>query len=342
VSNSRKNTELFLNKYFVELPPLVLLLESDSSRMRDEWAQLFYPFTLARLAPGTPDISVRFELSDQLPSPPAGQQPSYTHADLKVYPAGDDFILHMPKLAQLRVSPHSNRVEGRLSPAVLDTYGALEDITATALAPLLRRRGRALIHAFAASFGDQALLLVGDNASGKTTTGLSLLTAGWQLLANDSPMIGEQDGQVFAQAYPGLISASADALRRVPGLRTLADDPALAPRPGWKISLAAEDHFDSPWGSSAPIRIICLLKLGGVAKHKLEPISPAEALGRLLPHSVDRWDQGTLAFQIDLLQKLAQQASAYVLHLGPFVPALPGLLQMLLTQTDPLNGSVSG
>lgn len=33
------------------------------------------------------------------------------------------------------------------------------------------------------------MLLVGGIGAGKTTTGLSLLNAGWQLLSNDSPVV---------------------------------------------------------------------------------------------------------------------------------------------------------
>ena len=124
-----------------------------------------------------------------------------------------------------------------------------------------------------------------------------------------------------------------DALQRIPALRDLADDPALAPaRPDWKITLAAEDCFPSPWQGEAPVKVICSLSLdpAGRPEHRLERISPAEALGRLLPHSVDRWDQETLGFQIDTLEKLVQQAPTFLLRLGTDVPSLPMLLETLM------------
>ena len=239
--------------------------------------------------------------------------------------------MYLPGLAQLQVSLPENRVQGCLTPAVLDSYGVFEDLNALGLAPLLRRRGRAFIHGFAASSHDRALLLVGDNASGKTTTGLALLAAGWKLIANDSPLLGEQKGRIVAFAYPGFLSVPADALKRIPALQPMLDAAPPPRRPGWKTTFAAEDWFPSPWQMSAPVGAGCLLRLKpGATEHRLGRLSPAEALGRLLPHSADRWDQEMLPFQIDLLQRLAGQAPIYRLDLGPQVPALPGLLEKLV------------
>jgi len=311
-----------------------LALDSNSTRIEAEWAQLFAPFrSSVGEGRGGKDIRLCLTMNSKMPPPPAGR-PAYSQPDLVVYPAGDQTIIHLPQLGQLRVDPAAGLVEGVLVPAALDVHGAFEDINAIGLAPLLRRHGRVLIHAFAAAYQGRTLLLVGESASGKTTTGLALLAAGWKLIANDSPMLGERDGELIAFAYPGLLSAHPDAWQRIPALRAFADDPALAPtRPGWKIALAAQELFASPWQGEAPVKAICLLSLDaevGLPDHHLEPISPAVALGRLLSHSVDRWDQETLDFQIDLLQKTVQQVPTFLLRLGTDVPALPGLLEMLV------------
>lgn len=319
----------------IKLHEFILALSSDSPQVREAWAQLFAPWVM--IPEQEHSARTRIELSltmaAQVPSPPAGT-PAYSQADLAVYPAGAGFIIHLPRLGQLFVDPRARTVNGAITTAVMDRYGAFEDINAISLAPLLRRQGRALIHAFAAAHHDRALLLIGPNASGKTTTGLSLLAEGWKLIANDSPILGEQEGRVAAFAYPGLLSAGTEALHRIPALRPALEDGTLAPRQnGWKITLAAEDHFESPWQEQAPVKALCLLELdrqGGHTAHRLTPLSPALALGRLLPHSVDRWDQEYLGFQIDLLTKMARQSPAYLLQLGPEVLTLPGMLERLL------------
>jgi hypothetical protein len=323
----------------VRLHELVVSLETDSPRIRSEWAELFAPF--AGLSPSDADgeagkgadmHTVRLDLVATLPAAPA--EPDYQQAGLAVSRARSGFTLYLAGQAHLHISPTDRRIRGVLVPAALDTYGAFEDINATALAPLLRRRGKALIHAFAAARKGAALLLVGDNATGKSTTGLALLAAGWKLIANDSPMLAHHADVVQAFAFPGLLSLAPDGLRRIPALAHTVDDPAFQPRQaGWKVVFPVEKLFAAPWQSQAPVRAICFLELdpaGGPRDHGLEPLSPAVALGRLLPQSVDRWDGDTLAWQIDLLTQLAHQAPAFVLHLGPDVPALPGLLGDLL------------
>ncbi len=320
----------------VKLHDLTLVLQSDSSRVQDEWAQFYAPFLSAEDLDSQSregEICLRLNLTPSVPSPPAGR-PSYRQPDLAVYRVGEAYLFHLPRLGQMRVDPAARTVDGVLVPAALEVYGAFEDINALGLAPLFRRHGRALIHAFAAAHQGRALLLAGDNASGKTTTGLALLAAGWKLIANDAPLLGERDGRVMAFAFPGLLSLHADALQRFPTLGPLLRDPLPVPsRPDWKITFAAQDHFPAPWLWEAEVKAVCLMSLdteAGPSEHTLARVSPAVALGQLLPHSVDRWDQETLDFQIDLLHQLARQAPVYRLQLGPDVLALPGLLETLL------------
>jgi hypothetical protein len=323
----------------VRLQDVVVSLETDSPRIRAEWAELFAPFaglpsseTEGKAGKGEDLHTFHLDLDVTLPEAPA--EPDYQQAGLNVSRAGAGFDLHLAGWAHLHISPDDRAIRGVLAPAALDTYGAFEDINATALAPLLRRRGKALIHAFAAARDGAALLLVGDSASGKSTTGLALLAAGWKLIANDSPMLAQRVDAVYALAFPGLLSLAPDGLRRVSALARIVDEPAFRPRrPGWKAVFRAESLFAAPWQSQAPVRAICFLELdpaAGRPDHGLEPLSPAVALGRLLPQSVDRWDQATLAWQVDLLTQLAHQAPAFVLHLGLDVPALPGLLGDLI------------
>jgi len=324
----------------VKLHGLTLLLQSDSSRVQEEWGQFYAPFLpAADLAPEDHEDEVRFRLSlrPSIPPPPPGE-PAYLQPDLSVYRDGGSYLIHLPHLGQLRVDPAARTVDGVLVPAALDVYGAFEDINALGLAPLFRRRGRALIHAFAAAHQGRALLLAGDNASGKTTTGLALLAAGWKLIANDAPLLGQREGRVTAFAFPGLLSVHADALGRIPALGPSLRDPALGPaRPDWKLTFPAQKHFPDPWLWEAEVKAVCLLSLDREAEpseHVLARVSPAVALGQMLPHSVDRWDQETLAFQIDLLGRLARQAPVYRLRLGPDVPALPNLLETLLIDKE--------
>ena len=103
---------------------------------------------------------------------------------MRVYGYGAGFRIYLGGAHYAAVTPATGRVFSvSLAEDVGD--GRFEDLTTMALAPVLRRRGIYLIHAFSAAANGQALLLCGASGSGKTTTGLALCAAGMQLLAND-------------------------------------------------------------------------------------------------------------------------------------------------------------
>ena len=77
---------------------------------------------------------------------------------------------------------------GELLPEALDHYGAFDDMVIIALGPLLDAGAFSRCTRFAAAKDkDRAALLVGDIDGGKTTTGFSLLSAGWKLVFPTTP-----------------------------------------------------------------------------------------------------------------------------------------------------------
>jgi hypothetical protein len=256
--------------------------------------------------------------------------------------------IHFPRFGQLRIDLANNRIEGALVPAALDTHGVFEDVVAMGLTGLLRRRNLFLIHAFAASYAGRAVLIVGDIGSGKTTTGISLLRAGWKLLSNDSPLLMTRDvlrtGQVtrdelvMALAYPGLLSAYSETLQRFEELRGLTLTPDPSPLQGkgnmrrQKITFAAESVYRNVWLESAPVCAIVFPRVAHIAEHQVTRLKESDALLRLLPNAIDRWDTEMIPTHLQLLTTLAGSAPAYHVELGERVEALPTLFKGILEE----------
>ncbi|MBL8045711.1 MAG: hypothetical protein JNL09_04175, partial [Anaerolineales bacterium] len=221
---------------------------------------------------------------------------------------------------------------GTLTPAALETYGVLEDLLAIALSPHLRRRGLFLIHAFAASApitnnqftnpNSKAILLVGSIGSGKTTTGLALLNASWQLLSNDSPILRAPNDVL---SYPGLLAAYPETYTRFPATAHLAHR-ALAGEGRAKITAAAESLWPNVWQASAPAAAIFFPQIEARAEHAVEPLRPPDALKQLLPHAIEQWDKALMPAHLALLTEFAKSVPAYRLRLGPKIEELPELL----------------
>lgn len=270
------------------------------------------------------DLTFRLRLADTLPPLPKAA-PTFTDGNdriLHVYQTNDDEAwLHYLDGALVRVPlAGETNIVGVITAALLETNGRLEDILYTSLAPLLRRRGLFLAHAFAASKNGRCLLLIGPSRSGKTSTGLNLLLHGWELLANDVVLLHQSNDGVYALPTPGTL-----------GIRP----PTFALLPRLQERLA---EINGRW--AAPNRVTALLfpqimettddgrhKHRSVAKTAVFPHNRAIALTQLMAESMDRWDTPTLASHLTLLQQLCQQATTHQLHLGRDIDAIPARIE---------------
>jgi hypothetical protein len=321
----------------LDLHGLGLEFTTDSDELAARWRALGESWPVAGSAEA-PALRVDFRRVAEPPEPPPGPPAFAQEAHLRYYLAGTAVVAYFPRYARIDIDLARANVQGALAPAALTAGGVFEDLVAIALGPFLRRRGLFPVHAFAAAHAGRALLLVGERGSGKTTTGLSLLRAGWRLLANDAPLLAhaappastpddERPAGIDVLAYPGLLSAHPDALARFPELAPLV--PAGHP-PERKLAFSAESLFPGSWLERAPAAAVCFPRVTAGPPHALARMPAPEALRRLLPNAIDRWDTATIAGHLAALGALVQAAPAYELRLGPRVEELPERLAALV------------
>ena len=156
--------------------------------------------------------------------------------------------------------------------------------------------------------------------SGKTTTGMALLNAGWKLLSNDSPIV-IANAEILS--YPGLLAAYPATLQRFASTQTLIPLNAYANQ---KVVVAAETIWPNVWAERAEAQVIVFPQIENRTEHLLEPLSQPEALRLLLPHAIEQWDKAMIPAHLATLNQLAQTARAYRLRLGPDTSTLPEIL----------------
>ena len=292
--------------------------KSNNTMIEQRWLEAFDPLPAGS---NPPDLTVNLALADSMPKRPPGN-PDFNQAELLQYFLdGDQVIVFFPRYGRLKLDLEKGTTEGIIIKAALESYGVFEDLLAISLSPHLRRRGLFLIHAFAASFQGQGLLIVGGIGAGKTTTGMALLDSGWKLLSNDSPIIN-QEAKVLQ--YPGVLAAYSETYERFKSTKEFIP-------PSWnskeKICLSPTKVWPDVWRATAPVRIILFPQIEQRKNHALEALTAPETLQRLLPHAVEQWDKAMIPQHLMVLRKLAEAARGYIFRLGPDVLGIPEKLE---------------
>lgn len=297
------------------LHDVVVEAATNDGAVGERWQQTF-----ASLPPALAPATVRVELERTEILPPAPERdPDFRQGGLiEYYIEGPVATARMPRFGQLRIDLDAGTSIGWLLPEAVSSHAAFEDLVAISLSPHLRRRGRFLVHAFAAERDGRAVLLVGPIGSGKTTAGVTLLAAGWRLLANDSPIIA-RGGEVLS--YPGPLAVTRDTAMRV----RLPIDPCRGAI-GEKLLIDPDTIWPGIWAERAAVGAVVLISVGDHEDHRLESISALEALRCLLPHSIEQWDRETIPEHLAVLRELVETAPAWRLSFGSRVDSLPQLL----------------
>jgi hypothetical protein len=305
---------------------LIIKGNADDATLWQGWLKSFGSLPQST---AVPNLTVTFETVSAVPAAP-NRAPDFQQGDLLHYFVnGDQVIAHFPRYGQLHLDLTTGHTVGQVVPAAGTTYAILEDLIAISLSPHLRRRQKFLLHAFAAAYQDEAVLLVGGIGAGKTTTGLSLLNAGWQLLSNDSPVVVE-NGRI--EQYPGVLAAYPESFAHFPSLAHLADSDCDVGNGRQKISVTAESIWPDVWLRETAVRAICFPQIEDRSNHAWTPLAKPVALARLLPHAVEQWDKAMIPMHLKILRQLVNAAPAYVLHLAPNVLTIPQTVQKIFSR----------
>lgn len=311
----------------IDLHSVRVSLTSHDERILEHWQHLF-AYELVDEASGSwernADIFLEAVVDYNMPPLPSWP-PIYESVDPVITVFKDDseqLLLRYSDSGYAQIRLSTNKLKKVNSVQVLIVFaepsintGTIEDLTLMGLAPLLRRQGLFLIHAFAASRDNEAVLFVGPSGSGKTSSGLALLEAGWQYLANDLAILSS-DVTPCALLSPGTIKIARDTFFLLPSYEGLV---TLNPfKPGHvKVSVPRQAFvLTEAMIRPAPIRTVLFPSIVHSPEHQMRPIPRAIGFARLMASSMDKWDQGIWDEHMEFLENMSYKVEFFDLFLG--------------------------
>lgn len=194
----------------------------------------------------------------------------------------------------------------------------------------LRQWGQHLAHVGAIGTTQGGVLLAGVGGSGKSSTALLCISAGWHYCGDDFCSITVQTPfqfQVYSLYNTARINAQfAQKLARVSDLTRNAaiDDQG-------KAVVFLHRHFPQQIARNFPIRAILAARVTGNSETQLKPITPGAALKALAPSTVFHLPAGR-SEDFQAMAELVQRVPCYQLELGTDLSQVPVVIQDFLAR----------
>ncbi len=220
---------------------------------------------------------------------------------------------------------------------VIDAAGRLPyHERAAPLKPLLNvyfgasRRGH-LIHGAAVARHGRGLLLTAPGGSGKSTTALSALRAGWDYLADDWCLVS-QDGAPRLHSVYETAKLHWDNLHRAAGFESVVINRAAAATEKAVLALGA-----SAWGGGfreeVPLHAIALPHVASGADTTFARVNGLRAFHGMATETL-RSITGTGPASVEWLARLSRSVPVYSLALGSDLERIPPALEQLLAAAE--------
>ncbi len=192
----------------------------------------------------------------------------------------------------------------------------------TLLAWWLSDAGLQIVHAAGVAMRGSGVLLTGRGGSGKTTTALLCVEAGWDY-AGDNNLVLEPGNPLRAHALYASATVRAGTLERMPSLRDrLRNADRLDEEKGL---LFVDDRSGARMVASFAVAAILLPRVEGGPTTRTEPADRAACMGALAPSSILPLP-GAEHASFARLAAVARAVPAHHLVLGSDIEAIPGVV----------------
>jgi len=196
---------------------------------------------------------------------------------------------------------------------------------------LLTAGGLAMLHATCLLRNGRAVLLIGAHNTGKSTTALSLVLAGYSLLSDSQVYLANGQDSVQLMGFPvGRIKLRQDMLASFPALQPLLEAEQVREETKFVLDLrqfAPERVQDQAVQPSAVE--LCLLARSGDEDTRLTPASREEVMQAVMTNSLHYDTADAWRSNLTLIESLVNQARWHHLAIGSRPEAIVTALEKL-------------
>lgn len=186
-------------------------------------------------------------------------------------------------------------------------------------------RGHHLLHAGAVADMGAGLLVVGKGGSGKSTTALTCVQAGFSYTGDDYSLVTTQPPTAHPLYSSGKLHAP--HVMRFPQLLHAVENKKHLDEE--KAVMFVDSHASDLLQGSFPIRAVAVPRVAGRPETSFASAPAAEALMALAPSTVFLMP-GSSETQMSAMAELLSQTPCYRLELGTDLATIPGVVRELL------------
>lgn len=192
-----------------------------------------------------------------------------------------------------------------------------------------------VIHTGLVACDGKGILFAGKSGSGKSTSSLACIRAGFGYLAEDYVGLQtRQDGSFIGHSLYNSVFLETNHLERFPELSAYA----IKGRPPHELKsvVILSQVFPERLKTFVPIKALALLRVAETAKPRFRPASKGEALLALGPSSLLQIpNRGLGVAGFNKLAQLVERVPCFWLEVGTELESIPRRVEELLANADP-------
>ncbi len=190
--------------------------------------------------------------------------------------------------------------------------------------------GRQLAHSAAVGTSDGGLLITGKSGSGKSTTALTCLEAGF-LYAGDDYVIVRAEPEPYVFGLYNTAKVVSDRLSDFPRLAACVDNPD---RPDTDKALVfINGAHEAQLSAGFPLKAVFVPRLTGLRDTAVRKASAALSLAALAPTTIFAHPRGGEA-ELRFLAALVRKLPAYILECGTELSQIPDVISRFLAERE--------